>query len=72
MWRAILGSSLGLVAGVLMYSMILGGILSGEAFPKINCEELASYVHIGRSVFWAIAAGYSLELVFDKLRSVVQ
>ena len=80
LWRAVLSAVLGLVAGILLYSMIAGGILSGSAFPsekafpeitlQISGEKVTPNVlDIGRCIFWGIASGFSFEWVFDHLRS---
>lgn len=70
--RAVLGTGLGLVAGILVYSMIAGGILSGTAFPEItpgSTSEQPELKAIALSSLWAIASGFSFEWVFDRLRS---
>ena len=70
--RAVLGTVLGLVAGILVYSMIAGGILSGTAFPEITpgfTSEQPELKDIALSILWAIASGLSFEWVFDRLRS---
>jgi len=81
LWRAVLGSTLGLVAGILLYSMIAGGILSGSIFPDDGAFlEISSQVekpmsklfNIARSIFWGIASGFSFEWVFDSLRNVTK
>ncbi len=77
LWRAILGSALGLVAGILLYAMIAGGILAGSAFPSFESiagldKEKVELQNVARSVFWGIAAGFSFEWVFDRLRSATR
>jgi len=70
--HAILGTGLGLVAGILLYSMIAGGILSGALFPKITSEPLKPdelNSNLARSIFWGIASGFSFEWVFDRVRN---
>lgn len=68
---AIFGAILGPVAGVLIYGMISGGLLNGELFPLIppDLGKESYYVTAGKSIFWAFAAGYSFEKVFDNVRS---
>jgi hypothetical protein len=68
LWRAVLGAGLGFVAGILLYSMILGGILDGKVFPEITASS-PKQIDIALSIFWGITSGFSLELVFDRLRS---
>ncbi len=77
LWRAILGSALGLVAGVLLYAMIAGGILAGSAFPSFESiagldKEKVEFQNVARPIFWGIAAGFSFEWVFDRVRSATQ
>ena len=62
-----LGASLGLVAGILFYTMIAGEILAGAAFPDISKGHVQ---YAARSIFWGIASGFSFEWVFDRIRSV--
>ena len=69
LWRAVLGAGLGFVAGILLYSMILGKILAGELFPNLSNINKPNGLDMGRSIFWGIASGFSLEFVFDRLRS---
>ncbi len=71
LWRAVLSTALGLVAGILFYSMMAGGIFSGTALPNFTSEQPAPK-DIALSIFWAIAAGYCFELVLDLIRSNVQ
>ncbi len=68
--RVKLGAGLGLVAGILLYSMVAGGILDGAAFPNIPSDNVnEKFVDLARSIFWGIASGFSFEWVFDRLRS---
>ncbi len=69
LWRAVLGAALGFIAGILVYSMIAGGVLSGALFPTIIFFEEQESKELALSIFWAITAGYSFEWVFDHLRS---
>lgn len=73
-WRALLGAGLGFVAGILLYSMIAGEILNGKIFPDVISnppKESGFYmdIDIALSIFWGIASGFSLELVFGRLSS---
>ncbi len=77
LWRAILGGALGLVAGILLYAMIAGGVLAGSAFPSFESiagldKEKVELQNVARSIFWGIAAGFSFEWVFDRVRSATQ
>lgn len=66
--NAILGSSLGLIAGVLAYAMISGGLLvPGGVVPKLKSTEPYD---VGLSIIWAVASGFSFEKIFDRMRSV--
>jgi hypothetical protein len=64
--RTILGAGLGLTAGVIMYSMIMGDLLRGNLFPD-NMTDMEPK-DIYRSVFWAITAGFAFERIFDQIR----
>ena len=72
LWRTILSTALGLVAGVLLYSMIAGGILSGAFFPNLIFFEQQQSKNLALSIFWAIASGYSFEWLFDHLRGTIE
>lgn len=66
LWRAVLGIGLGLVAGLLSYSLIASKIIfTGGAFPNVNSSSLFD---IGLSVVWAVASGFCFEKVFDRMR----
>ncbi len=71
LWRAVLSTALGLMAGILFYSMIAGGIFSGTALPAITSEQM-ELKDTALSIFWAIAAGYSFEWVLDCVRSSIE
>ncbi|MEE9239246.1 MAG: hypothetical protein V3U58_06745 [Thermodesulfobacteriota bacterium] len=65
--NAILGASLGLVAGVLAYSMFKGGLFeSGIIVPDLKTPEMAD---VYLSIIWGIASGFSFEKIFDRMRS---
>ena len=76
LWRAIIGSVLGLVAGVLVYSIIAGGIITGgAAVPTIECDISSKCKAIGSvalSVLWAVAAGFSFERIFERVRGLTE
>lgn len=70
LWRAVLGTALGLVAGVLLYSMIRGGIVAGQAFPSAEVlgDPAPKLEDVGLSIFWGIFSGFSFDWVFNRLR----
>lgn len=68
--KAILGAVLGLLAGAIGWALIAGGLVDGNLFPSVDgvtIDELGS--EVAKAVFWALAAGYSFEAIFDRLRS---
>ena len=65
--NAILGAALGLVAGVLAYSMFKGGLFeSGIIVPDLKTPKMAD---VYLSIIWGIASGFSFEKIFDRMRS---
>lgn len=68
MWKTVLGTGLGLVAGILMHSMIAGGLLDGNLFPNFVAPSSGD---TARSVFWGISSGFSFEMIFDRMRGVI-
>ena len=70
LWRAVLGAPLGLLAGILAFSALAGGlIVSGTAVPDLANPELSDvYLSIG----WAIVAGMGFERVFQRMRGAVE
>lgn len=65
--RTFLAATLGLVAGILGYSLIAGGLVTnGSAVPKIESAELRD---VGLSILWAIASGFCFESVFNRIRN---
>ena len=67
--RALLGSVLGFIAGVVMHSIISAGFISNTFIPN-----LASYLpkDVGLSMVYALSSGFVFEKVFEKLRSPFQ
>lgn len=65
--KGMLGAVLGLVAGITVYALVHGGLLDGGFFP--GSAAVAERTDVAKSIFWAIAAGYSFESVFERLRS---
>ena len=70
-WRAVLGAVLGFIAGVLFYSMIYAGLLSGSAFPVVDAVQQGEDV-FPASVFWGIASGFSFEWVLERMRGTME
>ena len=65
--NAILGAALGLVAGVLAYAMISGGLLKpGGLVPELKSDQMSN---VGLSIIWGVASGFSFEKIFDRMRS---
>lgn len=63
--RAIIGSMLGFVAGVVLFWIIAGGIIAtGTAVPELESPE---FKDIGLSIVLAFAAGYFFEGVLDRV-----
>ena len=68
--RAVLGATLGLVAGVLIYSLIVGGVVSdGYLIPNPVSSKLAD---VSLSILVAFASGFSFERLFDRIRQVME
>ena len=68
-WRAFVGGCLGLVAGLIAYALIRGGVVSGRLFPSFceevqTCENSSLYL----SLIWAIGAGFGFEKIFDRVK----
>lgn len=72
-WRAVLGAALGLVAGVVTWAMIGGGILVGSIFPKFDATiDPSSLKNVALSIIVGVAAGYSFEIVYNRMRSTAE
>ena len=69
LWRAMLGGILGFVAGVLIYSVIWGGLLPDQIVPKFLARDLKD---IGLSILWAVGSGFSFERVFVRMRDTLE
>ena len=63
LYQAIEGAVLGLVSGLLIYTMIIGGLVSGPIMPDAELTE-TSDVYL--SVFWAFMTGFTFEYFFDR------
>lgn len=78
LWRAILGGVLGLVAGILAYSFIVGGLISdGNIVPCVeayspDCKNPNTLRNVALATLWAVAAGFSFERVFERVRGVAE
>ena len=68
-WRACSGATLGFVAGVLTYGIIVGELVAGGAVPTANATTLSD---VGLSVVWGVAAGFSFERVFERVRTATE
>jgi hypothetical protein len=69
LWRTVQGGALGLVAGILSYSLITGGLLGGTALPENTDLVSGKPKDIALSVLWAFAAGCFFERVFERVRT---
>jgi len=68
--RSIIGTGLGFLAGIILYSLICGGILDGMLFPDIPSQgSKLNDIDIYRSIFWAITSGFSFECIFGYLEN---
>ena len=72
LWRAVLGAPLGLLAGILVFSALAGGMIeTGAAVPNLTKIKPAlsdAYLSIG----WAVVAGIGFENVFQRVRRAVE
>lgn len=65
LWRAVLGSTLGFVSGVIIYSIIKGGLIAGNAVPDLTQIDEKD---VWLSIVWALGSGMYFEGVFDRMR----
>ena len=70
-WRAVSGATLGFVAGALTYGVIAGGLVEGAAVPNAAATRSA-VSDVGLSVVWGVAAGFSFERVFERVRTATE
>ena len=70
-WRAVPGAALGLVAGVVAYSMVGGRIVGRSIFPDLSVKP-SSIINIALSILVGIAAGFSFERIFERLRGATE
>lgn len=66
LWRAVLSAGLGLVAGIISYSLFAAELVHGVIIPVVNSQTAQN---IGLSIAWAFAAGLFFESIFDRLKS---
>ena len=68
--RAVLGTPLGLIAGILVFSALAGGLIkSGAVVPNLAMPELSD---VYLSIVWAVGAGMGFESVFQRVRRAVE
>ena len=70
-WRTLSGAALGFVAGALTYGVIAGGLIKGIAVPVVGAIPL-TVKDVGLSVIWGVAAGFSFERVFERVRTATE
>ena len=70
-WRTVSGAALGFVAGALAYGVIAGGLIKGVAVPGVGATPLALR-DVGLSILWGVAAGFSFERVFERVRTFTE
>lgn len=69
LWRTVLGATLGFVAGILIFSILAGGLIeAGSAVPDLT-DMKSKDVYL--SIVWAVSAGMGFEAVFQRVRTVV-
>ncbi len=75
-WRTVLGTILGFVSGVLVYTIIAGGLVTkGIAIPQFESTVVEGVVfskNVYLSILWAFVAGFLFEGVFNRVRQVLK
>ena len=67
LWRAVLGAPLGLLAGVLIFAALKGGLFQkGSLVPDLS---VPSWTSASRSIVWGVVAGLGIEKVFERVRT---
>ena len=67
LWRAVLGATLGFVAGILIFSALAGGLISdGAAVPNL-VDPQPNNIYL--SILWAVVAGMGFEKFFQRVRN---
>ncbi len=71
--RTIIGIVIGGMASVLLYAALSGELLAGKIFPEIPIaiDDEMFWVNTGASIFWGIAAGFSLR-IFASLTGIAE
>ena len=69
LWRMVLGVPLGFLAGILVFSALVGGLLEGSIVPDLAMPKLPD---IYLSIVWAVVAGMGFESVFLRMRRAVE
>lgn len=69
LWRMVLGAPLGFLSGVLVLSIIQGGLIQ----PEINdLTKVNEWAEIYRSIALSVGAGMALETVFQRVRAATE
>ena len=69
LWQTVLGATLGFVAGILIFSVLAGGLMKeGAAVPNLM-EMKTKDIYL--SIVWAVGAGMGFQSVFQRVRSTV-
>ena len=66
LWRTMIGCILGLMAGVLTYSLVAGGVVESTLVPEPGSSNLKN---VALSILWATASGFWLERTFERVRA---
>ena len=70
LWRTVLGAPLGLLAGILVFSALAGGVIAdGSVVPDLKAPKFKDAC---LSVLWAVVAGMGFENVFQRVRRAVE
>ena len=70
LWRTVLGAPLGLLAGILVFSALAGGVIAdGSAVPDLKVPKFKDAC---LSILWAVVAGMGFENVFQRVRRAVE
>ncbi len=69
LWRMVLGAPLGLLSGVLILSIIKGGLMETGSSPETTFD---GWPEIYRSIVWSVGAGMALESVFQRVRTTTE
>jgi len=63
--QVIINMGIGAITAVLLYAALLGEILDGKIFPDLPLDKSGNsfWVNTGLSIFWAMVAGFSLNIL---------